>query len=338
MPRVSILDTVPVGPGDELPNVLRRTTEVAQLAEQLGFHRMWVAEHHATGESGCGVPAVLLAHIASVVHRLRLGAGGVMLPNHAPLVVAEEFRMLEALFPGRIDVGVGRAKGIEEHLLGALRRAADNKEAFREQICELRGFLAGRFDVGHRFDDLSMPALSTPPPIYVLGSSVSSACLAGALGLPFAYAHFQNPLDAATAMSTYRGCFAGSQTEPYTILSVRVVGREEAAAASLAALWATVVRMRKTAARRADLTIDDSILLHPELSDRESDLAYSHLAQSSVFVGDSQGLRSQLSTLAAELNLDELMILPIEFDLPGRLATMRTVARDAPFIAVQELG
>jgi luciferase family oxidoreductase group 1 len=248
-----------------------------------------------------------------------------MLPNHAPLVVAEQFRTLEALFPGRIDLGIGRAVAIQPDLLPALRRADDNYAAFSEQISELRGFLTGHFDASHRFQQAELPALSTVPPIYLLGASVSSASLAGRCGLPFAYAHYKNPAHTADALHLYRERFAGSETEPHAILTVRVIGRDTVAQASAAASWTAAVDIRQTATRQAGWTLDNRVLLDPSLSEIERKLTDALLAKSSTFVGDAKRLRSDLLALAADAGADEVMIVPTEFDTSGRLASLRTV-------------
>ena len=263
--------------------------------------------------------------MASVVRHMRLGAGGVMLPNHAPLVVAEEFRTLEALFPGRIDLGVGRARAIEDELLPALRRSLDSHEAFSEQLCELRGFLAGAFDMGHPFQQLALPDLAAHPPVYMLGASVCSAKEAALQGLPFAYAHFQNADGAIEALTAYRKCFVGPD-RPYAIVSVRACGRATSAEAAVSASWETVVNIRRHASRRASLAVDAEVLLSETLTAREQELAAAHLADSSVLVGDAQSLKSKLSALAALLGADEMMVLPIDIDESGRAATMRTLA------------
>lgn len=327
-PRLSLLDTVPVGPSVGLADALNSSLSLAHLAAGLGFHRIWIAEHHANDESGCGTPAVLISRLASVVGGIRVGAGGVMLPNHSPLLVAEEFRMLEALFPNRIDLGIGRAKAIDDDFLPALRRADARDPAFMSQIGELHGFLRGRFSSSHQFGALRMPSVRSLPTVFLLGSGEASAIVAGSLGLPFAFAHFQNPTGAANAVSVYHSSFVESETlpAPYVIATVRIVGRESADQAAASALAATAVRLRKQAAARADIMIDDSIIQNVTLSASEIEIATSHLSQSSVFVGDPQRLRENLSPLVDDWRVDELMVLPVEFDTKGRMESIRAIA------------
>ncbi|MFD8249735.1 MsnO8 family LLM class oxidoreductase [Nocardia sp. NPDC059691] len=327
LPPLSVLDTVPVGPGIDLSAALDGSLCLARTADSLGFRRLWIAEHHASADSGCGTPAVLIARVASVATRMRVGAGGVMLPNHAPLVVAEEFRMLAALYPDRIDLGLGRAKAVDDALVPLLRRADADYGAYSSQIRELQTCLSGRIPGHHANGSTRMPPVA-PPPLYILGSGAGSATLAGALGLPFAYAHFQNPAGTANAISSYRSAFVPSDAcaVPFVILSVRVVGRTSESEASTAAVTASAIRLRQTAADRSDLDVAVAVLQDTSLTDLEHRLAQSHLAQSSVFVGNPQCLAASLSPLTREVQPDELMALPFESDPAGRIDTIGALA------------
>jgi luciferase family oxidoreductase group 1 len=184
-----VLDLVPVGSGCTATEALAHSTALARRAEELGFLRYWVAEHHGMPGIASSSPAVLIAHLAGATARIRVGSGGVMLPNHQPLVVAEQFGTLEALHPGRIDLGIGRAPGTDQRTARALRRGTDplGADDFPEQLHELASYFRGEGPV------LAVPAAGQRPAIWLLGSSGYSAQLAGLLGLPFAFAHTSVP-------------------------------------------------------------------------------------------------------------------------------------------------
>ncbi|MEV4173094.1 LLM class flavin-dependent oxidoreductase [Nonomuraea sp. NPDC049709] len=229
---LSILDLVTVSAGSTAVEAVRTSTELAGLAEHLGYHRMWVAEHHSTPDIGSSSPAVLLAHLAARTTTSRLGAGGVMLPNHPPLVVAEQFGTLEALHPGRFDLGIGRAPGTGPAAMAALRRSPAE---FDQQLDELLGFLDGDPFAGvHAVPGPIQAGAAggtgevSRPPVWILGSSERGARLAGRRGLPFALAYHLEPGNLATALRAYRDAFRPSATlaEPYAIVSVWVVAAE----------------------------------------------------------------------------------------------------------------
>src|SRR4029079_19792210 len=188
---LSVLDLAPVGRGSTPAEALRNSIELVQEVERLGYRRHWVAEHHNMPGIASSSPPVLLAHLASVTSTIRLGSGGVMLPNHAPLVVAEQFGMLEALHPGRIDLGIGRAPGTDPLTARALRRSELplSADEFPQQLGELFGYFGG-FPEGHPLRAVrAVPGLGNRPEIWLLGSSDYSAQVAGLLGMPFAFAH-----------------------------------------------------------------------------------------------------------------------------------------------------
>jgi luciferase family oxidoreductase group 1 len=222
--RRSVLDLVPVTTATTPGAALRASVDLAPVVERLGYHRLWVAEHHGMPGIASSSPAVLIAHLAEATSTLRVGSGGVMLPNHAPLVVAEQFGMLEALHPGRIDLGIGRAPGTDQATAYALRRTPDiGADAFPEELSQLRAFLDGSYPRIR-----AVPAGENPPAVWLLGSSGFSAQLAGILGLPFAFAHHFSSRFTEPALELYRSTFqpAGALTSPYAMVTAAVVAAD----------------------------------------------------------------------------------------------------------------
>jgi len=206
---LSVLDLATVATGSSPSQALKETTEAARIAERLGYHRLWVAEHHGMAAVASSAPAVLIAHLASATTTMRIGSGGVMLPNHAPLVIAEQFGTLEALHPGRIDLGLGRAPGTDPRTARALRRAGDLRaDSFPDDVVELISYLMARDgQPGHPF---ATPGSGYLPEVWLLGSSTFSAQLAGMLGLPFSFAYHFAPNLLDPALEIYRSTFKPS--------------------------------------------------------------------------------------------------------------------------------
>ncbi len=214
-----------ITPGDALRNSL----DLAPRVERLGFNRHWVAEHHNMPGIASSAPAVLLAHIASITSTIRVGSGGVMLPNHSSLVVAEQFGMLEALHPGRVDLGIGRAPGTDQLTARALRRARTTADDFPDQMMELSGYFDGHWPPDHPFRAITAtPGLGYRPALWMLGSSDYGAHAAGVLGLPYSFAHHFASANTMLAASTYREafCSTGAIDRPYLMLGVSVLCAE----------------------------------------------------------------------------------------------------------------
>jgi luciferase family oxidoreductase group 1 len=221
---LSVLDLAPVATGSTVGDALRNSVELARHVERLGYRRHWVAEHHNMPGIASSAPAVLIAHLASATTTLRVGSGGVMLPNHQPLVVAEQFGMLEALHPGRIDLGIGRAPGTDQVTAYALRRSFDPAaDDLPTQLAELFGFFSGTIP-----RITAVPGAGNMPAVWLLGSSDFSARLAGELGLPFSFAHHFMPQNTVPALELYRRSFTPSATlsEPYAMVGVAAVCAE----------------------------------------------------------------------------------------------------------------
>lgn len=225
---LSVLDLSPVTSAITGPQALRNTLDLAQLADGLGFTRYWVAEHHNMPWIGSSAPEIMIGQIAAATKRIRVGSGGVMLPNHAPLIVAERFKVLEALFPDRIDLGLGRAPGTDPATSYALRRrqGITEEDDFLERFQELMLLETRGFPAGHPYHNVrAVPADVKLPPIFLLGSSDYSAQLAGHIGAAFAFAHHFANFDAVEAMRLYRDNFkpSVSHDKPYAILATHVI-------------------------------------------------------------------------------------------------------------------
>jgi luciferase family oxidoreductase group 1 len=221
----SVLDLAPITEGSDAATALQRSADLARHAERLGYLRYWVAEHHNMPGIASAATAVVIGHIAAATRTIRVGAGGIMLPNHAPLVVAEQFGTLASLFPGRIDLGLGRAPGTDHATAVALRRTlATNPDAFPQGIIELMSYFTP--DAGQKVN--AVPGAGLDVPIYILGSSLFGAQVAAAFGLPFAFASHFAPAQMMQAIELYRARFRGTEKhpEPYLILGVNIVAAD----------------------------------------------------------------------------------------------------------------
>src|ERR1700689_2067236 len=214
--ELSILDLAPIGRGQTAADSFGASVALAQRAEQLGYKRVWYAEHHNMASIASSATSVLIAHVGAHTETIRLGAGGVMLPNHAPLTIAEQFGTLDAMYPGRIDLGLGRAPGSDQNTMYALRRDPRSADSFPQDVLELQGYLSGESRV--RGVD-AIPGKGSQVPLYILGSSLFGAQLAAALGLPYAFASHFAPAALEAARAAYRSEFRPSAEleRPYAI-------------------------------------------------------------------------------------------------------------------------
>jgi luciferase family oxidoreductase group 1 len=325
---LSVLDLAPVGEGSDPASALRGALRLAAEAERLGYRRYWVAEHHNMPGIASSAPAVLLAHAAGVTDTIRLGSGGVMLPNHASLVIAEQFGMLEALHPGRIDLGIGRAPGTDQLTARALRRgprglAADD---FPEQLVELFGYFSGTFPEGHPYRAVTaVPGLGHRPAIWLLGSSDYSAQAAGMLGLPFSFAHHFAAGNTDAALAAYRDAFRPSADldAPYVMLGVNVVCAETDERARWLAGPGALAFLRLRSGRPCRYpTPEEAAEYRFTPGEREAIRGWT----SSHLVGDPDTVRDALAALAERTGADELMITTLTHAPDDRLASYRLVA------------
>ena len=228
--KLSILDLAPIGRGQTAADSFAASVALAQLAEEKGYERIWYAEHHNMSGIASSATSVVIAHVGAQTSTIRLGSGGVMLPNHAPLVIAEQFGTLAAMYPGRIDLGLGRAPGSDQNTMYALRREPQSAESFPQDVLELQGYLTGNTRVAG-VD--AVPGKGSNVPLYILGSSLFGAKLAAALGLPYAFASHFAPAALDDAIAAYRAEFRPSEqlASPYVIAGANVVAADTTAAA-----------------------------------------------------------------------------------------------------------
>ena len=322
---LSVLELATVGSGQSTADALAATTRVAQTADRLGYTRLWVAEHHNMPAVASTNPPVLIAHLAAVTERLRIGSGGVMLPNHAPLVVAEQFALLEALHPGRVDLGIGRAPGTDPQTAVALRRdpAALSAEDFPQHLVDLLGLLGDpRVEGGLAEHFRATPAPASAPQVVLLGSSGFSAQLAGQLGLPFAFAHHFGGPHVQTAVALYRDTFRPSPAleRPYTVVTANVLAVDTAEEARRLALPGQLMRLSLRLNRPRPVP-------SLEEAERDPERAAAEAMPSNAIVGDPAAVVAELRQLAADTGADELMLSASTHGVAERLRSLELVAQ-----------
>ena len=321
---LSVLDLSPVAAGTTSAQALRQTTELATRTEELGYRRFWVAEHHNMPAIASSAPAVLIAHLAAATSRIRVGSGGVMLPNHAPLVVAEQFGTLEALHPGRIDLGIGRAPGTDQLTALALRRTMEglSAEAFPEELADLIGLFTGA-DPGARIT--ATPGRGDMPAIWLLGSSGFSAQLAGLLGLPFSFAHHFSSANTVPALTLYRQSFAPSQwlERPQAMVAVSVICADTDERAHWLSGPAALSFLQLRAGRPQPLASPAEAAAYP-YSDREREFAGERFAGQAI--GSPETVSRQLAQLIDRTGADELMLTTMVYDICDRIRSFELVA------------
>jgi len=326
---LSILDLVPVGAGTRAADAVRRAVDLAQLAERTGHTRLWFAEHHGMPAVASAAPEVLIAHIAAHTKTLRVGSGGVMLPNHAPLRVAEAFRTLSALHPGRIDLGLGRAPGSDVLATRALR--AFDGEQFPALLDELLTWSGERqLPADHPMAALhAMPGDAPLPPIWMLGSSGASAQLAGGLGMGYSFASHFSPTPATPAFEAYRDAFVPSRqfTEPHAILGVAMVCAPTAEEADHLASSMDLAWLRIRQGRFEPLPSPEEARAYPYTeTDRRVIAVYRQLA----VVGDPAFVADEIERRAKRCGASEVMVVS---NLPDPVARLRSHALLAEALA-----
>ena len=323
---LSILDLAPIGSGMTATQALRNSLELAQHAERLGYTRYWFAEHHGMPSIASSAPEILIAHVAAATQRIRVGSGGIMLQNHVPLKLAEVFHTLEALHPGRIDLGIGRAPGTDPTTSAALHPF--DPAQFAEQIAELFGLSRGELPPMHAFRNVKViPSGVDLPPVWLLGSSGASAEFAGQHGIGYSFASHFSPAPAAPALAAYRSAFRPSAQfpQPHAILAVAAIcadTREHAdyLAASFDLMWVRITR-----GEFLPIPTPDEALAYP-YTDAERAVARRH--RSLLITGTPADVREQIEQAVRAAAADEVIITSTVHSHEERTRGFELIARE----------
>ncbi len=329
--RLSVLDQAPISEGQTAGDALRNTIELARLSDRSGYTRYWVAEHHSMASLACPAPEILIARLGAETERIRLGSGGVMLPHYSAYKVAEVFAMLSALYPGRIDLGVGRAPGggpLESFALRRDRTEGPIADDFGEQLVELLAWLDKDFPADHAFHRIQLPANTlTGADLWLLGSSLWSSSAAAQLGLPYAFAHFFSGESTRAAIERYATRFQPSayRSRPEAMVAVGVICADTQEEAEELALSVQLLRRRlrqgtpgpvaSPATARRELGASAGV---PDAPGQE---------WPAHFVGTPDKVRDALTQMAAELKVDELIVVTITHDSRARLRSYELLAQ-----------
>jgi luciferase family oxidoreductase group 1 len=318
----SILDLAPITEGSDAAESFRRSLDLAQHGERWGYHRFWLAEHHGMPGIASAATSVLMGHVAAGTKTIRIGAGGIMLPNHSPLVIAEQFGTLESLFPGRIDLGLGRAPGSDHTTARALRRnLASDADEFPQDVVELMDYFAD----SPRRNVRAVPGAGLDVPVWILGSSLFGAQLAAALGLPFAFASHFAPQMMMQAIDIYRSTFRPSAQldKPYVMLGYNVFAADTDAEAQLRAtsMQQAFINLRSGRPTRLKPPVEGylELLAPPERAMLDSVLSCSA-------IGAPETVAQRLREFIARTGADELMITSQIFDHAARLRSYEITA------------
>ncbi|MFA9432552.1 LLM class flavin-dependent oxidoreductase [Egicoccus sp. AB-alg2] len=318
---LSILDLAEIGPEETAGDALAGAVDVARRAEGLGFRRVWYAEHHNMPTIASAATSVLIAHVAAHTRTIRVGAGGIMLPNHSPLTIAEQFGTLASLHPGRIDLGLGRAPGGDQATFRALRRDLAAADRFPEDVLELQGYLS---ETSRIPGVEAIPGRGTELPLYILGSSLFGAQLAAVLGLPYAFASHFAPQALEQAVALYRREFRPSEQlrEPYVIAGMNVIAADtdEEAQAHLLAARRRRAKLLLGRGRRLSPKELDALLASP--AGQQVEVMLRHTA-----VGTAADVAEQLTAFASHARADELILAAAGPDRQAKLRALDLVAQ-----------
>jgi len=331
--KLSVIDQSPVSEGFTPADALRNTIELAKLTERLGYTRYWVAEHHAIPALAGPAPEVLLARLGAETSSIRIGSGGIMLPHYSPYKVAENFRLLHALYPDRVDLGVGRAPGgtpLDTYALWRDRSHYPPPDDFGQQLLELLAFLNHDFPSNHPFANIKVtPEMPGSPEVWLLGSSMWSASAAAQVGLPYAFAHFIEPRPTKPALAHYRDNFTATKSTlrmPYSMLALGVVcadTQEEAERLiSSTRLFRRRIRMNDV---RPIPSVEEALR---ELGPNPTPVAHEVEGDYPRYVvGTPERVHDQLMLMAEELRVQELMVVTIVHDHQARLHSYELLAK-----------
>jgi luciferase family oxidoreductase group 1 len=325
MTTLSILELVRVTQETDAKGALNNARDLASHAEHLGYRRIWVAEHHNMEGIASAATSIVLAHIAEGTRTIRVGAGGIMLPNHAPYIIAEQFGTLARLFPGRVDLGLGRAPGTDQMTLRALRRTPDAADSFPQDVLELQAFLA---PAGPNQRIQAVPAAGTEVPLWILGSSNFGAMVGAELGLPYAFASHFAPEHLLAALDIYRARFKPSEQleRPYAMVGVNIIAAEtdEVARRLATTQQMSFTNMFRGARGLSQPPIDD---IETYWSPSEKMQVQRMLARS--IVGSVETVRAGIDALVQETKADELIIVSDVYDHATRLRSFELIAEAA---------
>lgn len=324
----SVLDLSPIVAGDTATQALRNSLDLAQHAEKLGFKRYWLAEHHNMPGIASAATSVVIGYVAGGTNTIRVGSGGIMLPNHSPLVIAEQFGTLESLYPGRIDLGLGRAPGSDQLTSRALRREETNVDSFPQDVLELLNYFQPDEDTNQFVQ--AIPGIGLTIPVWILGSSLYGAQLAAVLGLPYAFASHFSPAQLMRALEVYRSRFKPSPylQEPYAMVAANVVAADtdQEAQRLFTSVQQQFLHIRRGKARQMQPPVDDIRQHWPdfELAGIEQVLSFS-------VVGSHDTVRQRLAEIIDQTKANELIISAPIFDHQARKRSIAIAAqaRDA---------
>ncbi len=323
----SVLDLSPIASDSNGPEALARTVDLAQACEGLGYKRYWLAEHHNTPGLASSAPEIMVAHVAASTRTIRVGSGGIMLPNHPPLRIAESFRVLESLHPGRIDLGIGRAPGSDPMTAFALRRS---QEGFSVElpslIAELLAYVDGGFPEDHPFARVRAMPLEAPlPPMWILGSSEESAHLAAQIGAGYVFAHYMGPRRAMGAMRAYRENFRPSPSfaEPHAILGLSVICAETSERAEFLSWSSALGLMRMRSGRPGLLPTPEEGLAYDYTPNQQEQLGRFRRAQ---VLGDPESVARRVHELVGETIADEVIVMTSVHSHQERVRSYELVA------------
>jgi len=324
MTKFSVLDLAPVIEGDDAGAALRKTVDLARHCEALGYHRYWLAEHHNMPGIASAATAVVIGHVAGATKSIRVGAGGIMLPNHAPLIIAEQFGTLAALYPDRIDLGLGRAPGTDQVTMRALRRGLPGDiDTFPQDVIELLSYLG---EANGTRAVQAVPGQGSNVPVWILGSSLYGAELAAILGLPYAFASHFAPAELVPAIALYRSRFRPSRflQQPYLMLGLNVVAAEtdEEARTLFTSVQQAVINLRSGRPGRLPPPIDNI----DDMLDGRAQMILDRVLECAV-VGSPPTVRAGLNDFIAAHSPDEVMITAQIFDHTKRLRSYEIVSR-----------
>jgi len=332
--KLSVLDQSPVSDGFTPADALRNTIELARLADKLGYERYWIAEHHAIVTLASPAPEILIARLGAETSNIRIGSGGVLLPHYSPLKVAENFRMLHAMYPGRIDLGIGRAPGGSGLEAFALRRERSDRpqnDDFEEQLLELLAFLHHDFPSDHPFARIKVsPDMPGAPEVWLLGSSPWSSAVAAKWGLPYAFAHFISPEETSSAVQYYRSNFQKSKrlerSRAIVALGAICADTEAEAKRLYASTELHIRRIRLQGKRLPVPTPEQAIAELGSIASGTDSVARGGGEWPRYVVGAPEQVRDEFQRMASKLQIDELMIIAVLHDYQARQRSYQLIA------------